>query len=55
LSFAFADSPRGGGEADTPDVSGGRAFLLHTAKQRPAADAAETACGTGISSLPASP
>ena len=34
LSFAFADSPQGGGEAGTPDASGGRAFLLHTAKRK---------------------
>ena len=34
LSFAFADSPQGGGEAGTPDVSGGRTFLLHTAKRK---------------------
>jgi hypothetical protein len=33
MSFAFADSPQGGGEAGTPDASGGRAFLLHTAKR----------------------
>ena len=34
MSFAFADSPQGGGEAGTPDASGGRAFLLHTAKRK---------------------
>ncbi len=34
MSFAFADSPQGGGGTGTPDVSGGRAFLLHTAKPR---------------------
>jgi len=34
LSFAFADSPQGGGEAGPPDASGGRAFLLHTAKRK---------------------
>lgn len=43
LSFAFADSPRGGEEASPSDASGGRAFLLHTAKpkatQRPVAGA----------------
>ena len=46
LSFAFADSPQGGGEAGTPDASGGRAFLLHTAKRkrtaRTVADTADT-------------
>jgi RNA-directed DNA polymerase len=34
LSFAFADSPQGGGEGDAPDASGGRAFLLHIAKPK---------------------
>ena len=34
IRFAFADSPQGGGEAGTPDASGGRAFLLHTAKRK---------------------
>jgi RNA-directed DNA polymerase len=43
LSFAFADSPQGGGEASASDASEARAFLLHTAKlksaQRPVAGA----------------
>ena len=43
LSFAFADSPEGGGEASASDASEARAFLLHTAKskttQRPVAGA----------------
>jgi RNA-directed DNA polymerase len=34
LSFAFADSPRGGEEVGTADVSAGRAFLLHTTKPK---------------------
>lgn len=46
LSFAFADSPQGGGKAETPDASGRRAFLLHKAKGKrtrgPAAGAADT-------------
>jgi RNA-directed DNA polymerase len=32
LTFAFADSPSGGTGAGTPDVSGGKAYLLLTAK-----------------------
>jgi RNA-directed DNA polymerase len=43
LGFAFADSPQGDGESNQPDASGGRDFLLHTAKpkttKRPVADA----------------
>ena len=34
LSFIFADSPQGGGEAGASDASEGRAFLLHTAKRK---------------------
>jgi len=34
LSFAFADSPQGGDEAGLPDASGGRAFLLYTARPK---------------------
>jgi group II intron reverse transcriptase/maturase len=34
LSFAFADSLQGGDEAGSPDASGGRAFLLHTARPK---------------------
>ncbi len=34
LGFAFADSPQGGDEAGLPDVSGGRALLLHTARPK---------------------
>jgi RNA-directed DNA polymerase len=34
LSFAFADSPQGGGKTSTPDASGGRNFLLHIAKPK---------------------
>ena len=47
LSFAFADSPQGGGEVGTPDASGGRAFLLHTAKPR---KTARTVAGTADTS-----
>ena len=36
LGFAFADSPQGGDEAGSPDASGGRAFLLHTARPKKA-------------------
>ena len=32
LAFAFADSPQGGKGARPSDASGGKAFLLHTAK-----------------------
>src|ERR1700733_15907707 len=49
LSFAFADSPQGGGEAGTPDASGGRAFLLHTAKRK---RTAPTAASTAETSKP---
>ncbi|HKN26523.1 MAG TPA: group II intron reverse transcriptase/maturase [Roseiarcus sp.] len=34
MSFAFADSPQGGGEASASDASEARAFLLHTAKPK---------------------
>ena len=34
LSFVFADSPDGGGEAGVSDASDGRAFLLHKAKRK---------------------
>ena len=34
LSFAFADSPEGDGEASASDASDGRAFLLHKAKRK---------------------
>ena len=34
LSFVFADSPDGDGEAGVSDVSDGRAFLLHKAKRK---------------------
>ena len=47
LSFAFADSPQGGGEAGTPDTSGALAFLLHKAKPR---KAARTVAGTADTS-----
>ena len=36
LSFAFADSPMGGGDGETSDVSVGTAWLLHRAKSRKA-------------------
>jgi group II intron reverse transcriptase/maturase len=36
LSFAFADSPKGGEESKKLDESGGRDFLLHTAKTKEA-------------------
>jgi len=46
LRFAFADSPRGGGPTDPPDVSGGKAWLLRIANSKrvedPAAGAGET-------------
>ena len=49
LSFAFADSPRGGKGGQAPDESGGRAYLLHAAKgnaaKGPAAGAAD---GSGL-------
>jgi len=47
LSFAFADSPQGDGEGGTPDASGGRDFLLHTAKPR---KTARTVAGTADTS-----
>jgi hypothetical protein len=47
LSFAFADSPQGDGEAGTSDASGGRAFLLHTAKPK---RTARTVAGTADTS-----
>jgi hypothetical protein len=47
LSFVFADSPQGGGETGTPDASGGRAFLLHTAKRK---RTARTVAGTADTS-----
>ena len=34
LSFVFADSPDGGGEAGVSDASDGRAYLLHKAKRK---------------------
>ena len=34
LSFAFADSPQGGGGSTDPDASGRREFLLHTARSK---------------------
>lgn len=40
LSFAFADSPSGGGVAETPDASGANAKPLHRAKHREADDPA---------------
>lgn len=40
LSFAFADSPMGGGSAERSDVSDGTAWLLHKAKSRKAEDLA---------------
>ena len=43
LSFVFADSPQGGGEAGASDASEGRAFLLHTAKRK---RTARTVAGT---------
>jgi hypothetical protein len=43
LSFAFADSLQGDGEAGASDASGGRAFLLHTAKSK---RTARTVAGT---------
>jgi group II intron reverse transcriptase/maturase len=47
LSFAFADSPQGDGEGGPPDASGGRAFLLHTAKPK---RTARTVAGTADTS-----
>ena len=44
LSFVFADSPDGDGEAGVPDVSDGRAYLLHKAKRKTTARA--VACTT---------
>jgi group II intron reverse transcriptase/maturase len=38
LQLVFADSPSGGKSADKPDVSGGRAFLLHIASARKVPD-----------------
>jgi hypothetical protein len=49
LSFAFAASPQGGGEGGTSDASGGRAFLLHTAK--PKKTARTVACAVDTSRL----
>ncbi len=43
LPFAFADSPQGGGEASSEDVSEGRAYLLRIAKARKAQDSAAAA------------
>lgn len=40
LSFVFADSPVGGGRPGTPDVSGGKAWLLQRAKPKTAKDLA---------------
>ncbi len=40
LNFAFADSPMGGGDGGTSDVSEGTAWLLHRAKSRTAEDLA---------------
>jgi RNA-directed DNA polymerase len=46
LSLVFADSPSGGGQAEPPDVSERRSFLLHKARSKkttgPAASAADT-------------
>ena len=39
LSFVFADSPDGGGEAGVSDASDGRAYLLHKAKRKTTARA----------------
>jgi len=47
LSFAFADSPQGGGPADTSDVTEAKHWLLHQANGKevhdPVAGAGETA------------
>ena len=49
LSFVFADSPDGGGEAGVSDASDGRAFLLHKAKRKITARA--VACTADTSRL----
>ena len=45
LTFAFADSPQGGKDADPPDASAGKAFLLHRAKCKPTSDLSAPASG----------
>ena len=47
LSFAFADSPQGDGETGASDASGGRDFLLHTAKPRKTARTVACVADTG--------
>lgn len=46
LNLAFADSPSGGGNAEPPDASGRRSFLLHKARRKktrgPVAEVADT-------------
>jgi RNA-directed DNA polymerase len=49
LSFVFADSPDGGGEAGVSDASDGRAYLLHKAKRKITARA--VACTADTSRL----
>ena len=47
LPFAFADSPRGGGEAGPEDGSEGRSYLLRIAKARDARGSAAPASDEG--------
>jgi RNA-directed DNA polymerase len=47
LQLVFADSPSGGKNAERPDVSGGRAFLLHIASARKILDFTATATADG--------
>ena len=49
MSFVFADSPDGGGEAGVSDASDGRAYLLHKAKRKITARA--VACTADTSRL----
>jgi RNA-directed DNA polymerase len=46
LAFVFADSPQGGKEAGPPEVSDGKAFLLHIAKGKATSDLIAPAADT---------
>jgi hypothetical protein len=47
LTFVFADSPQGGGDAGTSDASDAKAYLLRTAKVMPMVDLIAPATDTG--------